>query len=164
MNGPLAAFAGAIALAAGFATDAEAGGMGPTDGQLAACNHYENRARFRPRHGEADFVTTLAEACRSALTAMDGTDPRQRAAAERLLAGVVELHRIIVSMTVERKLATHVAGTDAAFGPSGSLVTLPRVTDTGEFLIAHRIGVVNALDGWTEIRNPPAPGRLQAAY
>lgn len=164
MNGPLAAFAGAIALAAGFAIDAEAAGVSPTDGQLAACNHYENRARFRPRHGEVDFVTTLAESCRSALTAMDGTDPGQRAAAERLLAGVVELHRTIVSMTVERKLATHVAGTDAAFGLSGSLVKLPRVTDTGEFLIAHRIGVVNALDGWAEAQSPLAPGRQQAAY
>ncbi len=164
MNGPLAAFAGAIALVASFATDAEAGGADPTDGQLAACNHYENRARFRLRHGDVDFVTTLAESCRSAITAMDGTDPGQRAAAERLLAGIVQLHRIIVSMTVERNLATHVAGTDAAFGPSGSLVTLPRVTDTGEFLIAHRIGVVTALDGWAEARSPLAPGRLQAAY
>ena len=65
-------------------------------------------------------------------------------------------------MTVERNLATRIPGTDAASGRS--LVTLPRVTDTGEFLIAHRIGVVNALDGWTEILAPIAPGRLQAAY
>lgn len=162
MKRPLVAWAASTMLAAGLAADAAAGGAAPTEAQVAACNHYENRARFRPRHGERDFVTRLADSCHAALAATNGADPGQREAAERLLAGIVELHGIIVAMTVERNLATRIPGTDAASGRS--LVTLPRVTDTGEFLIAHRIGVVNALDGWTEILAPIAPGRLQAAY
>lgn len=164
MKGSLAAWAAATVLAAGLATDASSGGAGPADGPAAACNHYENRARFRPRHGDRDFVTRLADSCPAALAAANGSDPGQREAAKRLLAGIAELHRIIVAMTVDRSLAARLPGNDFASGPGGSLVTLPRVTETGEFLIAHRIGVVSALDAWTENRAPHAPGRLQAAY
>jgi len=122
----------------------------PTVEQLAACEHYENRARFKPRSGEIEFVTYLAESCRAAILSLSGSRTGERAAAETFLARLGGLHNVIVSLTVERRFESHSPQNDTSAASRTNYVAFPRVSSAGEFLIAHRMGVISALEEWID--------------
>jgi hypothetical protein len=123
---------------------------GPTADHLAACKHYENRARFKSRTGPVEFVTMLAEACRAAQRSLAAPDGPERAAARVFLDRLVELRDVVVGL-ITRRAALPGPGPDDRFaGGHGGLKQIPGVSAAGEFLIAHRIGLVSALDDWLD--------------
>ncbi|HUF55287.1 MAG TPA: hypothetical protein VMM55_01875 [Thermohalobaculum sp.] len=119
-------------------------------GWQAACATYENRARFMPREGEVGLTVVLAEACRGALASLDSGEPAQRDAAVRLLTRIAALRDTIVAMSVEK---AYVQGRRPAPEARGAR-PMARVSATGEYLIAHAMGVVDALDRWVETGAP----------
>jgi hypothetical protein len=95
---------------------------------------------------EADgpaFPAVLAGACRGALVELDAGPRSHRIAAARLLLRLTRLQETVSEMNADR----------AARGAAP-------VTATGEYLIAHRIGVVSALDVWLD----SAPGFSLASH
>lgn len=96
----------------------------------AACEQIRGAAG-EPVPGGTGFRGRLAAACEAARSELDAGEPTRRIAAARLLVRIARLSETVGAMNAER---------GARGGAS--------VTDTGEFLIAHRLGVVNALDRW----------------
>jgi hypothetical protein len=158
----------AAALAASLAGPASAGpdrasaGAANTDTERFAehrrtCGHYENRARFKPREGEVEYVVVLAESCDLALALaqgrVDGTDAA-RIASRRYLQRLTALRRLIVDMNVSRAYgddapaaATSVAGSGAAPLADGGYRA---VSATGEYLIARRLGLQASFRKWLD--------------
>lgn len=97
-----------------------------------------------PRAAGAEIAASHAEACAaSADSLMSGL------AAERDPAGVVLdrlalFHGIIIAMNMERRLERAAAPAARA----GLLASIPQVSPAGEFLIAHRVGLIDALEAW----------------
>jgi len=89
------------------------------------------------------FAALLAGACRGALAELDAGPRDHRIAAARLLLRLTRLQEAVAGMNAER----------SARGAAP-------VTATGEYLIAHRIGVVSALDVWLD----SAPGFSLASH
>ncbi|MEM8792079.1 MAG: hypothetical protein AAGE80_10705 [Pseudomonadota bacterium] len=116
----------------------------------AGCNHYENRARFLSREGEIAFVTLMAEACAAAEVSLGSDSASERKTARRFLHRVLELRDTIIDMNMERVYGE----TDNPFAKpkvaEGDASEFTRVTDTGEFLIAHRMGVMSAYQAWLD--------------
>ncbi len=121
---------------------------GPTDAHLVACHHYQNRARFKPRAGDIEFVTLMAEACQATLTSLYRPEPQLHAATRSFLNRLVELNEVIRAMN-----ATRVFGSENRMIPAtgnSRLAKLPKASNAGEFLIAHRLGLMAAMDDWIE--------------
>jgi len=98
-----------------------------------ACRQYHLRAGTAGEGRDAGFETALAAACDNAGPELDGGSSARRRAAARLLRRIANLHETVAQMNAER-------------ARSGSVP----VTATGEFLIAHRLGVVSALEVWLD--------------
>lgn len=115
----------------------------------ASCVHYQNRARFKSRTAEVEFVTVLADACAGAIaTVGDPAAPDARkAAAERYLHRLHEARDAIAAIDGARLRATPRVTLGRArvrdLRASRGLVTI-----TGEFLILRRAGVFAALEDW----------------
>lgn len=106
-----------------------------------ACAYYDMRARAARMTEPSEFVVFLADACAAAeQTLADGT-PEQRGRSALLLARIALLRRTVAAMNAER--ATDSAGRNRA----GQYVP---VSPSGEFLIAHRLGVLVAFDAWLD--------------
>lgn len=118
---------------------------------LAACHHYDNRARFKAREGDVEFVAVLADACAAARAALtrEGGATAQGAAAERFLSLLGQGRATIVAIDRERMaLAGETgAGRDVAveFRRHRRLVST-----TGEFLILRQVGVFAAMRAWVD--------------
>ena len=143
------------ALAAAPALPAAAGPQarylaGPSDAHRASCHHYENRARFKPRSGTLEFVTLLAEACSAAMVSLERPEPRLHAAAESFLDRLVVLNQVIREMNTERIFGGRALRQATPPEDGKRLHSLPGVSDTGEFLIAHRMGLFTAMDDWLD--------------
>jgi len=93
--------------------------------------------------GEPAFPALLAGACRGAMAELDAGSRSHRIAAVRLLLRLTRLQETVSEMNADR----------AVRGAAP-------VTVTGEYLIAHRIGVVSALDVWLD----SAPGFSLASH
>ncbi|MEM0943782.1 MAG: hypothetical protein AAGI70_07520 [Pseudomonadota bacterium] len=121
----------------------------------AGCNHYQNRARFLTREGQVEFVTMIAEACAAAETSLDGDNPGERQAAERFLRRVLHLRDTIIEMNMTRVYGAQRDPRAQPLTPDGKSAAglgtpFGRVSDTGEFLIAHRLGLFRAYDAWLD--------------
>lgn len=111
-----------------------------------ACTYYQKRAQIRPDRGAGDFVAFLSEACATAEDLLEAGTPEQRARSALLLSRIALLRRTIARMNAERA-----AG--AAADPAGAAGYLP-VSPSGEFLIAHRLGVLLVFDVWLDTGVP----------
>lgn len=119
-------------------------------GWAAACNTYENRARFMTREGEVPFAVVVAEACLGALASLDSGRPAERDAAARLLTRVAVLRDTIVQMNIERVYGTHATPRAMPEPRSGTAWRIAGVSATGEYLIARHLGVVDAIRAWLD--------------
>jgi hypothetical protein len=120
----------------------------PTPVQIAACDHYEDRALLEPQGGEDAFAIRLAEACRAAGRTLEAGSARQKVAAAAFLDRLGELYSVVIAMN-----ASHDGGPAAgpdALSDNGAAGGPGQVSDTGEFLIAHRLGLIAALDDWVD--------------
>ena len=108
-----------------------------------ACEHYRVRAGTgsAPRGGPGDFVVFLAGTCAAAEVSLDSGTRKQRKRAALLLSRIALLRETVGLMNAGRWERT--AGADRAAMPSP-------VTPSGEFLIAHRMGLMAAYDAWLD--------------
>lgn len=116
------------------------------EGEVAVaetCTHYANRARFMPRRGRVDFVVILAEGCLAAHRSLTARDPQERRAAQDFLVTLVRLRATIIGMNMD-KLTRPRPGA----GQRGRVRRLGAVSRSGEFLIAHRMGLIRDLERW----------------
>jgi hypothetical protein len=116
------------------------------------CEHYRSRAGTEParRAGAGDFVVFLAGTCGAAEISLDTGTRKQRARSVLLLSRIALLRETVGRMNAERA-ARAVARAQAvdASGAAGP-PTMSPVTPTGEFLIAHRMGLMIAFDAWLD--------------
>lgn len=110
----------------------------------AACEYYDLRAERQPTHQSATFVEFLADTCGLALNSLGSDNQEERQAAKLLLMRIVLLHQTVTDMNAAREAA--VADKTGA----ERMRALSRVTQSGEFLIAHRMGVMHAFDAWLD--------------
>ncbi len=112
----------------------------------AACHHYVNRARFKPRTGRVEAVTVLADACPPALEAAATEGPRGEAA-RRFLTRLAQAQALLAAMNSDRFAAASVETL-----PGGAVRDLARsrrlVSASGEYLILRAEGVFDALGAW----------------
>ena len=128
-----------------------------------ACKHYVNRAMFLPRSDDQIFVVTLADSCQPAVAALSGGLPEERAVAAQYLGRLLELRDTVIDMNMARAFGE-------SYGPRTRLKgakdwqtePLPSVSSTGEYLIAHRLGVIRAYRNWLETGPGVAFGRRRA--
>ncbi|WP_118133727.1 hypothetical protein [Oceanicella sp. SM1341] len=126
-------------------------GTGPGPELRALCRHYENRARFLPREGEAALVVILAESCAGALRILDRgplpgpAGPAARASSRAYLARLGAFRSLITGINTRRFLS-------AQTGVRSMRASRP-VSATGEYLIARRFGLISAYRDW--LRDTP---------
>ena len=110
----------------------------------SACEYYRRRGGSQPRREPVAFAGFLTEACTAARQSLESDSPHQSAAALQLLRRIALLHQTIREMNAARELAVE--------GKVGieRMRSLTRVTPTGEFLIAHRLGLMSAFDAWLD--------------
>jgi len=109
-----------------------------------ACEHYRGRAGPARRGAAGDFVVFLASTCGAAEISLETGTRKQRARAALLLSRIALLRETVGLMNAERD-----ARAAARSGGSG-VISLSRVTPSGEFLIAHRMGLMIAYDAWLD--------------
>lgn len=107
-----------------------------------ACDYYHARAQAVPDERAGAFVGFLSEACVAAESLIATGTPEQRARSALLLSRIVLLRRTVADMNA-RRAAGAADRTDLATG------YVP-VNPFGEFLIAHRLGVLLAFDAWVD--------------
>lgn len=110
------------------------------------CHYYENRARFRER-GAGDFLVFLSNACEVARSAMRAGSEAAPAAAE-FLTRLVAFRETIMAMNRERVFGRTSDPRAKPLQATGEFVPIGQVSETGEFLIAHRMGLLRAFDLW----------------
>lgn len=125
----------------------------------AGCNHYVNRARFMSREGRIEFVVLVSEMCQAAERSMTHPSPAQRVAAEALLNRVLELRNTIIAMNMRRVYGDQTSPWAKPLTRDGRLMPVGRVSPAGEFLIAHRMGVMTVYDAWLD-----TGGRVSLAF
>lgn len=101
-----------------------------------ACTYYEARAVTARNTRPDEFVVFLADACAVADVLLESGTREQRMQSALLLARIAELRRTISRMNVAR-------------AANGAGIYVP-VSPSGEFLIAHRLGVLVAFDAWLD--------------
>jgi hypothetical protein len=111
------------------------------------CEYYQVRsgqAQAGPARRSAigEFVVFLAGACAAAEISLDTGTGKQRARAALLLSRIALLRETIGQMNADR-------WERAAAGGTGAYMPSP-VTPSGEFLIAHRMGLMIAFDAWLD--------------
>jgi len=92
-----------------------------------------------------DFVVFLAGTCGAAEASLDTGTRKQRRRAALLLSRIALLRETVGQMNAERR--------ERATGAGAVETGLPaqfRVTPSGEFLIAHRMGLMIAFDAWLD--------------
>ena len=111
-------------------------------GIAEACEYYAARAEgARGRQGE--FVVFLSNACDAAEKLLDSGSAKQQARSALLLTRIALLHQTVAGMNTERQQAL-------AAKPYMPTTGYVPVTPSGEFLIAHRLGVLLAFDAWLD--------------
>ncbi len=112
------------------------------------CEYYRVRAEAGAgaarRVATGDFVVFLAGACGAAEGSIETGTSKQQARAVLLLSRIVLLRQTIGRMNAERA-----ASRANATYRAGVFMRFP-VTLSGEFLIAHRMGLMIAFDAWLD--------------
>jgi len=110
----------------------------------AACSHYRQRAAPQDAERAVGFTGFLAQTCFSAWESIETAETTEREAARQLLSRIVLLHQTVEQMNADRaRAAVRKTGYERA------LAAQP-VTPTGEFLIAHNMGLMRAFDVWLD--------------
>ena len=122
----------------------------PRDLLRSGCNHYENRARFMSREGRIEFVVMLAEACVAAEKSLDSDVYGERLAAEYFLKRVLRLRNTVIDINMRRVYGSQTSPWARPITPDGQLEPVRRVSNAGEYLIAHRMGLFNAYQDWLD--------------
>ena len=133
----------AIAVAAGAA--GAAGGLHQTvvgDAERAmsseSCEYYQTRAGSARHSATGKFAVFLAGICAAAEVALDSGTRKQQGRSALLLSRITLLRETVGLMNAERWARA-----------TGAAMPSP-VTPSGEFLIAHRMGLMNAYDAWLD--------------
>ena len=109
-----------------------------------ACDYYRDRSGSVRHTAAGGFAVFLSGTCAAAEITLDtGTRQQQRRAA-LLLSRIVLLRETVGLMNAERW-----ARAPASAGATGATMPSP-VTPSGEFLIAHRMGLMNAYEAWLD--------------
>ncbi|MEL7154451.1 MAG: hypothetical protein AAFN51_11805 [Pseudomonadota bacterium] len=115
------------------------------------CTHYVNRAKFKHRHPDQAFVVTLADACTAATASLRSENPREVNTATQFLIRLRVLRALIIEMNMKRAFGDrYTAWTRLGHDKRAVTEALPRVSGTGEYLIARQLGLLNAYHSWLE--------------
>lgn len=116
-----------------------------------ACNHYVNRARFKERTGHVEFVTTMADSCEQAIVSLSSGGLTERRTAIVFLSRLLELRDTVIDMNMVRVFGeTYTPYTRITYGTSGRTESVRKVSESGEYLIAHRMGLLAAFEAWLD--------------
>jgi hypothetical protein len=117
-----------------------------------ACEYYQARAGSVRRAGPGEFAAFLADACIAAEVSLDTGTPEQRGMAAMFLSRIALLRETIGQMNAERDMRAIARANAARANANGrsGVILLSRVTPSGEFLIAHRMGLMIAFDAWLD--------------
>jgi len=126
---------------------APAGPAGPV-AYAAACNYYQNRARFRPREARVEFLVLLAEGCDAALRSLRRGSEIERRAAAGFLARIVRLRDEVIRINISRVYGVEYGPRSMPRTGSGRLMSLGGVSETGEYLMAREMGLMAAFRDW----------------
>lgn len=120
--------------------------------QLASvCKHFVNRARFMARGEDQEFVVTLADACVDAQRSLDSGEGREQQAAADFLTLLKTLRDTVIDMNMTRVFGDNFTPfTRIGYGAKGKTEAVRRVSQSGEYLIAHRMGVLRAYRAWLD--------------
>ena len=133
--------------------DTQRGLMAPAErAELRAiCKHYVNRARFMPRDRQQEFVATLADGCESAQASVDRGQVDERLAAMQFLMRLKDLRDTIIDMNMTRVFGdTYTPWTRISYGAGAKVEDVRKVSAAGEYLIAHRMGLIDAYNSWLD--------------
>ena len=113
------------------------------------CKHYVNRARFKHRNPDQEFVVTLADACLSAKASLSSDNYKERDAAQNFLIRLRVLRNTIIDMNMERAFGkSYTARTRMKYSVGSMIEPVRRVSSTGEYLIARELGLLAAYRTW----------------
>lgn len=113
-----------------------------------ACKTYENRARFLSREGSVSFVVAMAEGCAAAQRSLRTGTAEERQAAAAYLDRLVALRDLVIRMNMTRMYGAKRSPRSKPIQREGRLTAFYGVSETGEFLIAHRMGLIDAFRAW----------------
>ena len=120
------------------------------------CDHYDNRARFKPRGAGASLEAVFADSCNAALRSLVvslDTNPYEARRAADFLDRLHTLRTTIIAMNTERIFGPNPAPrakpiSPATYGVSTMVKRSQTVTAAGEYLIAREMGVWAAYRDW----------------
>ena len=115
--------------------------VGITPDIADACRYWETRARPARATAPGEFVVFLAHACAAAKVSLDTGRAEQRRRAVRLLEHIAGLRKTVAAINADRLRR---AAANPLSGPP-----VP-VSPAGEFLIAHRMGLLDAFEAWLD--------------
>ncbi|MEM9144889.1 MAG: hypothetical protein AAGC57_01735 [Pseudomonadota bacterium] len=113
-----------------------------------ACFTYENRARFRARNGPTSFVVAMADGCLAAQRSLDAEGGAERRSAIAYLDRLVDLRNTVIAINMDRIYGANASPFAKPIAGEGRLMAMGGVSESGEFLIAHRMGLLEAFDDW----------------
>lgn len=128
-------------------------------GQLAAyssgCKHYVNRARFLQRGTGAEFIVLLADSCEQAQVDLNHGSYGERRAALVYLSRLLDLRDTVIDMNMSRLFGDdYTPFTRLKHGVGSKTEAVPKVSSAGEYLIAHRMGLLDAYRAWLDTHPP----------
>lgn len=113
------------------------------------CKHYVNRARFKHRHPDQEFVVTLADSCLSAQASLKSENLSERTAAKEFLIRLRVLRDTIIEMNMERAFGkSYKPRTRIKYGVGSMIEEVRRVSALGEYMIAREMGLLAAYRAW----------------
>ncbi|MFQ5566267.1 MAG: hypothetical protein ACE5EU_07890 [Paracoccaceae bacterium] len=132
------------AAAAGAAAGLRQAGVSDAERAMFSetCEYYRTRAGPARQSAPGEFVVFLADICAGAQITLDTGTREQRSRAALLLSRIVLLRETVGLMNAERWARVP--------ANSGGVVMPSPVTPSGEFLIAHRMGLMRAYDAWLD--------------
>lgn len=116
-----------------------------------ACKHYVNRAKFRARTDNPEFVIILADSCLPALKSLRSPHFDERLAAADYLQRLLMFRDTVIDMNMERVFGkTYTRWSRMKSARDDKTAAVPRVSETGEYLIAYRMGLLDAYREWLD--------------
>jgi hypothetical protein len=109
-----------------------------------ACQYYGRRSELEAGRRAVSFAGFLSKTCDEARMSLYAGARAESEAAKLLLTRIALLHQTVFEMNAARMAAVADMTGDAR------MQALSRVTPSGEFLIAHRMGVMRAFDAWLD--------------
>ncbi|MEO0625146.1 MAG: hypothetical protein AAF183_23595 [Pseudomonadota bacterium] len=113
-----------------------------------ACTTYENRARFLQREERRSFIGVMADGCLAAQQSLDAKSGGERMSAVAYLDRLVTFRDTVISINMDRLYGANASPFARPVSGTGTLRPLGEVSEAGEFLIAHRMGLLDAFDTW----------------